>query len=83
MKNLIVSLSLVVLCLSTSIVFSQTTFTGAISNDWAEAGNWDNGLPAMGNDATIPAGLAVAVSDILLVDFTLDNYGLCHIKEVL
>jgi len=75
MKNLIVSLSLVVLCLSTSIVFSQTSFTGAISNDWAEAGNWDNGLPAMGNDATIPSGSNVVIAGFIFNDGTIDNYG--------
>ena len=75
MKNLIVSLSLVLLCLSTSIVFSQTTFTGAISDDWAEIGNWDNGLPAMGNDATIPSGSNVVIAGFIFNDGTIDNYG--------
>ena len=75
MKKLIVSLSLVVLCLSTSIVFSQTSFTGAISGDWAEAGNWDNGLPAMGNDATIPAGSNVLIAGFIFNDGTIFNNG--------
>ena len=75
MKKLIVSLSLAVLCLSTSIVFSQTTFTGAISNDWGEAGNWENGLPAAGNDATIPDGLTVNTGGFLTINFTIYNDG--------
>jgi hypothetical protein len=57
MKKLIISLSLAVLYLSSSTAFSQTTFTGSNSTNWADTGNWDNGLPAAGNDATIPAGL--------------------------
>ena len=75
MKNLIVSLSLVVLCLSTSIVFSQTTFTGAISDDWAEAGNWDNGLPAIGNEATIPSGSNVVTAGFISNGGGIVNYG--------
>jgi len=66
---------LVLLCLSTSIVFSQTTFTGAISDDWAEAGNWDNGLPAMGNDATIPSGSNVVIAGFISNDGSIINYG--------
>ncbi|MEM1320680.1 MAG: HYR domain-containing protein [Bacteroidota bacterium] len=38
---------------------AQTTFTGAIDNDWFEAGNWSNGLPTTGNNATIPQGVEV------------------------
>ena len=59
MKNLAAFLALGLCCLLATSTFSQTTFTGAISNDWADAGNWDNGLPAISNDATIPAGLSV------------------------
>ena len=59
MKNLIVCLSLAAYCLFSTTAFSQTTFTGAVSDDWADAGNWDNGLPSEGNDATIPEGLTV------------------------
>ena len=61
-------------CLISVSVLSQTTFTGAIDNNWSNAGNWDNGLPTAGNDATIPDGAFVlAVS--LTVNFTLNNYG--------
>ena len=59
MKNLTACLSLAVCCFLSTIAFSQTTFTGAISNDWALADNWSNELPALGNDAIIPAGLTV------------------------
>ncbi len=33
-----------------------TIWTGTISSDWNVAGNWDNGVPGVGNDATINAG---------------------------
>ena len=62
-------------CFLSLSVFSQTTFTGTINNVWAEAGNWDNGLPAAGNDATIPDGLTVINGDFLPINFTIDNFG--------
>ena len=75
MKNLIACLSLAVFCLLSTTTFSQTTFTGANSTDWADAGNWDDGLPAAGNDATIPTGLTDDVTPSLIVDFNLENFG--------
>ena len=75
MKNLIAFLSLGVCCLLATSAFSQTTFTVAISNDWADAGNWSNGLPAVGNDATIPAGMTVVNSTVLTTDFDITNNG--------
>ena len=75
MKNLTACLSLAVFCLLAATAFSQTTFTGAVSDDWDDAGNWDNGLPAEGNNATIPAGLTV-------VNFgTINNDGLISSRE--
>jgi PKD repeat protein len=68
MKNLIISLSLAVFCLLSATAFSQTTFTGAISDDWADTGNWDNELPAAGNDATIPIGMTVLDSSFCGLD---------------
>jgi nitrogen fixation protein len=35
----------------------STTWTGAISEDWNNAGNWSNGIPACCIDVIIPAGL--------------------------
>ena len=82
MKNLIVLISLAVCCLFSTATFSQTTFTGAISNDWADAGNWSNGLPAVGNDAAIPAGATVVVIDIgLTIDFNIDNDGAINLAQ--
>lgn len=38
--------------------FAQTTWTGGGTNEsWDLVDNWDNGLPAAGNDAYIPAGV--------------------------
>ncbi len=75
MKNLITLVSLAAFCFLSTATFSQTTFTGAISNDWADASNWDNGLPATGNDATIPDGLTAINNGYITVDFAI-NLGL-------
>jgi len=37
---------------------STATWTGAISNDWHDTGNWDTGVPGSITDVTIPAGLS-------------------------
>ncbi len=75
MKNLIALISLAACCLFSTTTFSQTTFTGANSTDWADAGNWDNGLPAPGNDATIPNGLTVSIESDVDFDFDVNNFG--------
>ncbi len=36
--------------------YAATTFTGSTSADFAVAGNWDNGVPATGNDGLIDSG---------------------------
>ena len=74
MKNLTIYLSLAVFCFLSTATYSQTTFTGAVSPDWHDAGNWDNGLPAAGNDATIPAGLTVVNSGTINNDKNTDYY---------
>ena len=48
-----------------------TTFTGAISNYWYDAGNWDNGLPDFAN-AVIPEGMTVELSG--------QQYILCNLE---
>ena len=77
MKRLVAFLSLPALCLLSTGALSQTSFTGAISQDWGEAGNWTNGLPAPGNDATIPEGLLVRNYGTIHNDFggVINNYG--------
>ncbi len=37
---------------------APTEWTGAIDNDWHNAGNWTNGVPSAASDVTIPAGLS-------------------------
>lgn len=55
MKNLVSFISLALFCFLSTATYSQTTFTGAVSPDWADAGNWSNGLPDPDNDTNIPA----------------------------
>jgi hypothetical protein len=38
------------------------TFTGAVDNSWDNAGNWDQGIPAIGSDTLIPAGFNVTIA---------------------
>ncbi|MDH3759713.1 MAG: filamentous hemagglutinin N-terminal domain-containing protein, partial [Gammaproteobacteria bacterium] len=38
------------------------TFTGAVDNSWNNAGNWDQGVPGIGNDALIPTGFNVTIA---------------------
>ncbi len=44
---------LMVLCALSNPAFAQTTWTGATSTDWFTPGNWNNGVPAAGNDAKL------------------------------
>ena len=76
MKRLVAFLSLVALCLLSTEALSQTTFTGALGQDWFEPGNWDNGIPAIGNDATIPDGLTVVNDSSLWIGFVINNNGI-------
>tara|TARA_B110000003_G_scaffold137671_1_gene139400 strand:+ start:1717 stop:3042 length:1326 start_codon:yes stop_codon:yes gene_type:complete len=77
MKQFVAFLSLAALCLLSTEALSGTTFTGAISQDWGEEGNWTHGLPAPGNVATIPEGLLVRNYGTIHNDFDgiIKNYG--------
>jgi hypothetical protein len=70
MKHLITAIAL--LC-NTSL-FAQTIFTGANGNDWADPGNWSEGVPSF-NDAIIPEGLTVAINDFAFIYYNLTNHG--------
>ena len=65
------------LCFCTLLLSAQTTWTGTTDNDWSTASNWSNGIPAAGNDATIP----VAGTPILTLiantvfDYAVNNQG--------
>jgi hypothetical protein len=62
-------------CLLSLSVFSQTSFTQAINNEWAVSGNWDNGVPGLDNAATIPAGFTVFNNGNIDIDGTITNSG--------
>jgi hypothetical protein len=67
---------LFLLCLlATSLLFSQTQYTGPANGDWFEVGNWNNGLPGPGNDALIGGGSSVTIGSPLTVDFSITNFG--------
>ncbi len=55
--------------------FAQTTFVGAANGDWFTASNWNNGLPAAGNDATIPGGASVVIGAPLTTNFGVNSFG--------
>ena len=74
--------SAVLLSVFLSVVFSfpilaQTSFTGAVNTEWSVEGNWSNGLPAIDNDATIPAGKTVLNSGDAEIEnlFAINNFG--------
>ncbi|MEJ6795186.1 MAG: hypothetical protein QNK63_00605, partial [Flavobacteriales bacterium] len=82
MKKLFAFILLIFTILFTTEALSQTTFTGVISSDWHTEGNWDNGFPGPGNDATIQIESNVIISDGLDIDYTLHNEGDIEINEV-
>jgi autotransporter family porin len=56
---------------------STKTWTGAISSDWADAGNWGPaGVPGAGSDVTIATRRAVASASIGTVNSITDSFGL-------
>ena len=62
-------------CLFSVNIFSQTTFTGANNTIWSDAGNWSNGLPSLGNEGTIPAGMSVVNEGYIDNIGDINNYG--------
>ncbi len=54
---------------------AQTIYTGADGGDWFTVTNWSNGLPALGNDATVPSGKTVVISQVLTVNFNIQSFG--------
>ncbi len=57
-------------------LFAQTTqYIGSANGDWFTAANWNNGLPAAGNDANISGGASVNISQPLIVNFGISNFG--------
>jgi hypothetical protein len=56
---------------------SKSTWTGAVSHDWADADNWSPaGVPGAGSDVTIATGDAVASASIDTVNSITDSSDL-------
>ena len=68
-----------VLCFLAASVNAQTTFTGEMDDIWENSANWSNGIPYVGNDAIIPAGLLVLIEGGYVsedeIEFNIFNYG--------
>lgn len=75
MQRAVLCLLSTVFVLFSYLASAQTTFGGFINNDYFNAGNWSAGLPAPGNDGTIPGGATVTIGSALTVNFTLTSYG--------
>ncbi len=54
---------------------AQTQYVGPDNGDWFTAANWNNGLPAAGNDALVGGGVTVVVGSPLTVDFGITAFG--------
>ena len=56
---------------------STSIWTGDVSSDWADAGNWSpGGIPDASSDVAITIGDAVASAPIGTVNSITDTYGL-------
>jgi hypothetical protein len=56
---------------------SASTWTGAVSSDWANADNWDPArVPDAGSDVTIATGDAIASASIGIVNSIIDSSDL-------
>ena len=63
------------LTLAVGILRGQTQFIGPANGDWFTAANWNNGLPAVGNDANISGGASVVIGAPLTAGFQIQNFG--------
>lgn len=54
---------------------AQTQYIGPDNGSWFTAANWNNGLPAAGNDALVGGGVTVVVGSPLNVNFGVTAYG--------
>jgi hypothetical protein len=55
---------------------AQTTFSGAIDNDFHKPGNWVPAvLPGPGNNGTIPGGATVVISSPITINYVLTSFG--------
>jgi hypothetical protein len=73
----------VLCCLFVNVLSAQTTFNNTSGDqDWFNAINWDNGLPADGNNPTIPAGFTANLTPTAdyILDFDVTNMGTLNIN---
>jgi len=62
-------------------ILATTNWTGNISNDWHESGNWSNGAPVYGNDPYITLGIVDMTSTVdISTTLTLQN-AILNIKN--
>lgn len=60
---------------SMAAIQAQTQYIGPNGGDWFTAANWNNGLPANGNDPLIGGGVSVTIGAPLTIDFSITNFG--------
>ena len=65
MKKVAVVFLVVSFYLVSSLSGTTTTWTGNVSNDWHESGNWDNGVPDQTMDAVIPNSSSYARAPVV------------------
>lgn len=63
------------LTLAVGILRGQTQFIGPANGDWFTVANWNNGLPAVGNDANISGDASVVIGAPLTVNFQITSFG--------
>ena len=54
---------------------AQTNYGAFQDNNFLNANNWTNGLPAPGNDGTIVGGVTANINTALTVSYTLTSFG--------
>ncbi len=74
-RNSFAAMFVLLFVFTASILRGQTLYIGADNGDWLTASNWNNGVPASGNNATIPGGKIVVFNGSVTVDYNVDNFG--------
>jgi hypothetical protein len=75
LMNLMRFTMILCLTLAVGILRGQTQFIGPANGDWFTAANWNNGLPAVGNDANISGDASVVIGAPLTVNFQITSFG--------
>ncbi len=66
---------LCLLLLGVANLQAQTQYIGPDNGSWFTVANWNNGLPAAGNDALVGGGVTVVVGSPLTVNFGVTGFG--------